>query len=105
MNPNNSEESEVALEEEIEEYIKEPPLFKVVLLNDDYTSMEFVIGILVDIFDHPIDKAVEIMYAVHQKGRGVCGVYTYEIAETKAMHVHLRAKENGYPLRAVIEEE
>ncbi len=98
-----SEDIEVI--ENVYEQVQEPPLYKVVLLNDDYTSMEFVVSVLMNIFDHSLDESVKIMYAVHEKGRGVCGVYTYEIAETKAMNVHVEAKKKGFPLRVTIEEE
>ncbi|MCD8477773.1 MAG: ATP-dependent Clp protease adaptor ClpS [Sulfurospirillum sp.] len=63
--------------------IKEPRLYKVLLLNDDYSSMEFVIKVLMQIFHHSFEKATEIMLSVHEKGKGLCGVYAYEIAETK----------------------
>lgn len=89
----------------IEQYdIKEPRLFKVLLLNDDYSSMDFVISVLMQIFHHSYEKAMDIMLSVHEKGRGLCGVYTYEIAETKVSHVRKSAKEAGFPLRAVMEE-
>ena len=90
--------------EEIVEF-REPRLYKVLLLNDDYSSMDFVIGVLMQIFHHPYEKAMDIMINVHEQGKGLCGVYTYEVAETKVAHVRKMAKEAKFPLRAVMEEE
>jgi len=88
--------------EEIE--IKEPHLYKVLLLNDDYSSMDFVIKVLMQIFHHSFEKATEIMLNVHEQGKGLCGVYIYEIAETKVANVRKMAKEEKFPLRAIMEE-
>ena len=85
--------------------IKEPRMYKVLFLNDDYSSMEFVIKVLMQIFHHSFEKATEIMLSVHEQGKGLCGVYTYEIAETKVAHVRKMAKEEKFPLRAIMEEE
>ncbi len=82
-----------------------PPKYKVYLLNDDYTSMDFVIDILMSIFHKSYEEAEKIMLEVHKKDRGLCGVYTYEIAETKVMQVIKKAKDNGFPLKATMEEE
>lgn len=79
--------------------------YKVVLLNDDFTSMDFVVEVLMELFGHPLDKAINIMLSIHREGRGICGVYTYEIAETKIAQVRQRALENEYPLKAIMEEE
>ena len=86
------------------EKTKRPALFKVLLLNDDYTTMEFVMLVLQKVFNKPEADAYRIMMQVHVKGSGVCGAYTYEIAETKVETVHEMARENGFPLRAAIEE-
>ncbi len=83
---------------------RKPDLFKVVLLNDDYTTMEFVVHVLQNVFNKPAPDAYRIMMQVHIEGRGVCGTYTYEIAETKVDAVHELAQENGFPLRADLEE-
>jgi ATP-dependent Clp protease adaptor protein ClpS len=83
---------------------KRPEMFKVVLLNDDYTTMEFVVLVLQQVFNKPEPEAYRIMMQVHIKGRGICGSYTYEIAETKVATVHEMAQENSFPLRAAIEE-
>lgn len=85
--------------------LKYPKKYKVLLLNDDYTSMEFVIDILMSIFYKNFEQAQSIMYEVHEKGKGVCGTYTHEIAQTKIMQVHKRARDSGFPLRAEMEEE
>lgn len=82
-----------------------PPLFRVLLHNDDYTTMEFVIHVLESIFDKSPAEAHRIMMFVHTQGVGVCGTYTHEIAETKVDRVHEEAREAGYPLRATLEEE
>lgn len=85
--------------------IKHPKKYKVFLLNDDYTSMDFVIDILMSIFHRTYAQAEQIMLDIHKKERGLCGVYTHEIAETKVMQVRKKAKDNGFPLRAIMEEE
>ncbi len=83
---------------------KEPDRYQVVLLNDDYTTMEFVMDVLETIFHKSPAEAYRIMLRVHTQGRGICGVYTWEIAETKAASVVERAHQSGYPLRAVVED-
>jgi ATP-dependent Clp protease adaptor protein ClpS len=93
------------LELEEDTKIKYPKKYKVLLLNDDYTSMEFVIDILMSIFHKSFKEAESIMLEVHKKDKGVCGVYTNEIAETKVMQVHKKARDSGFPLRAEMEEE
>ncbi|MBU1641892.1 ATP-dependent Clp protease adapter ClpS [bacterium] len=82
----------------------EPKQYVVFLLNDDYTSMDFVIDVLMNIFHKNYQEAEQIMLDVHKKERGVCGVYTYEVAETKVMQVSKLAREQGYPLKATMEE-
>jgi ATP-dependent Clp protease adaptor protein ClpS len=83
---------------------KRPQLFHVVLYNDDYTTMEFVVEILESVFDKGPAEAYRIMMEVHVRGRGVCGAYTFEVAETKVQTVHDLARAEGFPLRAGIEE-
>ena len=85
--------------------IKHPKKYKVFMLNDDYTSMEFVIDILITIFHKSYAQAEVTMLDIHKKDRGLCGVYTHEIAETKVMQVHKKAKDNGFLLKATMEEE
>jgi ATP-dependent Clp protease adaptor protein ClpS len=82
----------------------EPSLFKVLLLNDDYSTMDFVIHVLEDVFQKSPAEAFRIMMQVHQQGSGVAGVYPWEVAETKVETVAGMAKAAGYPLRAVTEE-
>ena len=97
----------VAVKEEIQETteLKEPKKYKVFLLNDDYTTMDFVVEVLCDIFHKSYEEAVNIMLTIHKSGKGLCGVYTYEIAETKVDQVHRLARANQFPLKAVMEEE
>lgn len=83
--------------------LKRPPLFKVVLLNDDYTPMEFVIEVLEMFFGLNREKATQIMLAVHTQGKGVCGIYPKDIAETKSMQVNQYARESGHPLLCEVE--
>jgi ATP-dependent Clp protease adaptor protein ClpS len=82
---------------------KEPELFQVVLLNDDYTTMEFVVEVLESIFNKAPAEAYRIMMQVHTQGRGACGMYPFEIAETKVVTVEERARANGFPLKATME--
>lgn len=84
--------------------VREPRRYRVLLHNDDYTTMEFVVEILIGIFRKSPDEAVRIMHSVHQTGLGVCGVYTEEVAETKVFQVHHRARKAGFPLRCSMEE-
>ena len=83
---------------------KEPILHKVVLLNDDYTTMEFVVQVLMSVFQKSPAEAFQIMMHVHVNGRGIAGVYPWELAETKADTVISLAREAGFPLKAVTEE-
>jgi ATP-dependent Clp protease adaptor protein ClpS len=83
---------------------QDPTLYKVVLLNDDYTTMEFVVNVLETIFDKSPAEAYQIMMHVHVNGRGIAGVYPWEVAETKAESVMSLARESGYPLKATLEE-
>ena len=84
--------------------LKRPPLYQVVLINDDYTPMEFVVEILQRFFAMDRTKATRVMLEVHTKGKGVCGVFTYEIAETKVAQVIAYARQHQHPLMATLEE-
>ncbi len=84
--------------------INEPPLYKVLLHNDDYTTMDFVVMVLEKVFNKTPSEATMIMLNVHNKGIGVCGIYPAEIAETKIDTVHSMAREAGFPLRASMEQ-
>ncbi|WP_018150435.1 ATP-dependent Clp protease adapter ClpS [Leeia oryzae] len=81
-----------------------PPFWKVVLLNDDFTPMDFVVHVLQQFFHLDVDQATRIMLMVHQQGRGICGVYSKDVAETKVQQVRQFAKEHQHPLQCVMEE-
>jgi ATP-dependent Clp protease adaptor protein ClpS len=93
-----------AVKERAAEKTKEPSLFKVVLLNDDYSTMDFVIQVLETVFMKSPAEAYRIMMQVHLNGRGIAGIYPWEIAETKVQTVTAMAQKAGYPLRATTEE-
>ena len=84
---------------------KKPAMYKVLMLNDDYTPMEFVVDVLENIFQKNREEATQIMLHVHQKGVGICGVYTYEIAETKVTQTVDYARKNQHPLQCTLEKE
>lgn len=84
--------------------LKRPPLYRVVLINDDYTPMEFVVQVLETVFCMERSKATRVMLEVHTRGKGVCGVYSYEIAETKVAQVTTIAQQQQHPLLCTMEE-
>jgi ATP-dependent Clp protease adaptor protein ClpS len=84
--------------------IREPKLYRVILINDDYTTMDFVIEILIVVFHKPAAEATRIMLDVHKNGKGFCGVYTYDIATTKIDRVHTLARKREFPLKCTLEE-
>lgn len=96
-------EFEIELNDDLD--IEEPKKYKVLLLNDDYSTMDFVIDILVRIFKKSVDEATAIMLNIHNNGKAVCGVYTHEIASTKVTQVKNLARQKGFPLKAIMEEE
>ena len=96
-------ERETGLAIEPEERLKEPEDYCVVLLNDDYTTMDFVVSVLMSIFQKSVEDANRIMSDVHRSGRGVVGLYPWDIAATKAEQVHSLARKNEFPLRCVVE--
>src|ERR1700675_402162 len=98
------EEFEHEVVTETEKKLKRPPLYKVLLHNDDYTTKEFVVQVLQFVFHKEPTEAVQIMLHVHRKGIGVAGVYSYEIAETKVAVVESLARQNEYPLKCTMEE-
>jgi ATP-dependent Clp protease adaptor protein ClpS len=98
------EQADGAVKERVKTRKQDPPLFNVVLLNDDYTTMEFVLNVLEGVFQKSPAEAFRIMMHVHQNGRGIAGVYAWEVAETKANTVKSLASEAGFPLRATIED-
>lgn len=98
-----SNEIEIELEDEID--LQEPKKYKVFLLNDDFSTMDFVIDVLVRVFRKSVDEATVIMMNIHNKGKELCGTYTYEIASTKVAQVKTMAREKGFPLKAIMEED
>lgn len=101
-NPSYDDEGSIAVQHS-EPKTKQPSLYRVVLLNDDYTPMEFVVLILEQFFQMNREKATQVMLAVHTQGKGVCGVYTKDIAETKAALVNDFARESQHPLLCEVE--
>ena len=89
--------------EKQEQRVEPPKLFQVVMLNDDYTPMEFVVWALQEFFLHDIETATHIMLKIHHEGRGVCGVYTKDVAATKVELVQAAAKRAGHPLQCIME--
>ena len=98
-----SNEIEIELNDELD--LQEPKKYKVFLLNDDFSTMDFVIDVLVKVFRKSLDEASTIMINIHNNGKEICGTYSYEIAGTKVAQVKAMARENGFPLKAVMEEE
>ena len=98
-----------ALQEQVREVqaskpkLSQPPLYKVILINDDYTPMDFVVDVLCTFFHLDVEKATQIMLKVHTEGKGVCGVYSKDIAETKAAQVNKYARESQHPLLCSVE--
>ncbi|ADU65835.1 ATP-dependent Clp protease adaptor ClpS [Desulfurispirillum indicum] len=96
--------SKPRIEEELDLAVKEPRPYMVLLLNDDFSTWDFVVEVLVRVFRKTRDDADKITYHVHHNGQGVCGIYPFEIAQTKVQQVHELAKSRGYPLRCVMRE-
>ena len=97
--------TDVVIDEKIKIRATEPKRWKVILLNDDSTPMEFVVAILIDIFKHTHDSAKDVMLQVHETGSGVAGLYSFEIAEAKAVEATIQAGQGGHPLQVKLEEE
>ena len=87
------------VESSIRQRVKTPKLFRVIIYNDDYTTMDFVVLVLKNVFNKPDQEAEQIMLDVHKKGQGVCGVFIYDVAVTKVKQVHKLARKNKFPLR------
>ncbi len=102
---NTKHDGDVALLLRTKFKVKRPSMYKVILLNDDYTPMDFVVHILERFFGKSVEEAVKIMLQVHNDGSAVCGVYTFEVAEAKSANVMEYAHANGHPLECIIEKE
>tara|TARA_Y100000813_G_scaffold194068_1_gene174022 strand:+ start:417 stop:719 length:303 start_codon:yes stop_codon:yes gene_type:complete len=98
-------ETEITIDEKIEQVIIEPAKYKVIMLNDTQTPMEFVIEILKSIFKHSDKTAQDIMLSIHNTGSAVVGIYTYEIAEQRAVEATTLSRDNGFPLQLKVEKE
>jgi len=98
-----SNEIEIELSDEIQ--LQEPKKYNVFLLNDDYSTVDFVIEVLIKIFRKSLKEAETITFSIHDNGKELCGVYTYEIAATKVLQVKNMARNKGFPLKAIMEEE
>ena len=97
--------TDVKIEEQVKIYVAEPKRWKVIILNDNHTPIDFVISLLIDVFRHDIDSATVVILQVHETGSGIAGVYDFEIAEIKAVDATKLARENGFPLQIKIESE
>lgn len=99
----NDHENSTVVERQIQR-IKPPPMYQVVLLNDDYTPMDFVVAVLQEYFNKNLETAMQIMLKVHHEGRGVCGIFSKDVASTKVDLVMAYARQAGHPLHCVMEE-
>lgn len=97
--------TEIQIDEKIKQKVFEPKRWKVILLNDDVTPMEFVIGVLTEIFKHSFESAKKITLEIHNDGSGIAGVYAFEIAEVKAVEATQSSRANGFPLQIKMEEQ
>ena len=102
QNLESTKHQDLALEE-TEPEVELPPMYRVILLNDDYTPMDFVIEVLKLFFNMNHDRATQVMLHVHTKGKGVCGIFTFEIAETKVVQVNEFARQQDHPLKCAME--
>ena len=95
---------DASTESKVEERFDDPHIYRVILHNDDFTTMEFVVEVITQVFNKPLLEATQIMLDVHKKGKGCVGVYTYDVAATKAAQVHSMARSREFPLRCSFEE-
>jgi ATP-dependent Clp protease adaptor protein ClpS len=100
---NTDQNNEVLIQKNTKKKLKRPSLYKVIMLNDDFTPMDFVVYLLKTFFQKNHDEASKIMLEIHNKGSGICGVFTYEIAETKILKVINTSRNNGFPLFCILE--
>jgi ATP-dependent Clp protease adaptor protein ClpS len=98
-------DEEVNIKEKIETKIKKPSKYKVIIHNDDYTSMDFVVQVLVGVFKKQVVEATKIMFDVHKKGSGIAGIYSYDVGVTKIAQAMEMCEESGFPLKLTLEEE
>ncbi len=98
-------EIEESVSSDIRDELLEPPMYKVFLLNDDYTTMDFVVEVLMFVFQKSLEEATQIMLNIHKRGMGLCGIFSFEIAETKVDTVHMLARERDFPLKCTMERE
>src|SRR5262245_44622799 len=98
-------ENDIATETEENVQVEEPQMYKVLLLNDDYTPMDFVTWLLQTVFHKPIEESIQIMLQVHRQGSGLCGIYPYEVARTKVKQVQEVSKKHEHPLQCIMEAE
>ncbi|MBS9432910.1 ATP-dependent Clp protease adapter ClpS [Photorhabdus luminescens] len=99
----NSLKTKESVKDERQQKLQPPSMYQVILNNDDYTPMEFVVDVLRKFFSYDIERATQLMLDVHYQGKAVCGVYTAEVAETKAAQVNMYAREHGHPLLCTLE--
>lgn len=92
-----------AVKDKLREELQPPSMYKIILLNDDYTPMEFVVDVLQKFFSYDVERATQLMLTVHYQGRAICGIFTAEVAETKVALVNQYAKDNEYPLLCTLE--
>src|SRR5512137_2739441 len=103
IDPSKDDDGDLAVEE-AKPQLKKPPLYKVILLNDDFTPMDFVVEVLTDFFNMPYEKATQVMLQVHYEGKGICGTYTKDVAETKVFIVNDYSRQHHHPLMCAMEE-
>ncbi|MCC8380897.1 MULTISPECIES: ATP-dependent Clp protease adapter ClpS [unclassified Xenorhabdus] len=99
----NSLNLEEFIEDKAKQALQPPSMYKIILNNDDYTPMEFVVDVLQKFFSYDIERATQLMLDVHYQGKAICGIYTAEVAETKAAQVNMYAKEHEHPLLCTLE--
>ena len=100
---NIDKDNEVLIKKRTKKELKRPSLYKVIMLNDDFTPMDFVVYLLKTFFQKNHNEASKIMLEIHNKGSGICGIFTYEIAETKILKVVNTSRDNGFPLLCTLE--
>ncbi|MBU3188022.1 ATP-dependent Clp protease adaptor ClpS [Clostridium bowmanii] len=98
-------DEKIDIKDKIEMEIREPNKYNVIIHNDDYTSMEFVVQVLVGVFKKQVVQATKIMFDVHKKGRGIAGIYSYDVGVTKIIQAMEMCEESGFPLKLTLEEE